>query len=257
MYKLHSYEKRKENNKNNILLRGIETSAKLFSRETLRIAGVTVFKYHTKMIMIMKKFVLLIVSIFLIIYCKQKVNIDIKEYYVYTRGYNLQNNGIEKEKSKVKIINYPNSKLFIYKLEKINNSIDTLKFEKNKVSFGGVILLKIDSKKIKLNDFLINVDKYYYKDKRDYRGDEYLFLNKSNGLFFEEILSSGFFIEYDIKKYNEIHKEIVNEGIIDRKLFKKGPFEIEFPNFYKYPQLNNIDSIREDNKWRYFFKNKK
>jgi hypothetical protein len=201
------------------------------------------------------KNILFLISIILFLSCNQKIKEDYKECFIYSRIYNLQNQGIDKEKIIIKIVTENNSKSFIYNLDKVNGSIDTLKLINNKVLLNNVILKKVDTRYLDYNNSLIAVDKYLYQPKNQHGSNCYYFLNKNEGLFFMESLNSGVFIEFDIKKYYLIHKAIVNKAIINNQLnFKKGSFELEFPSFYKYPELNMLDSIKEGNRWRYFYK---
>ncbi|WP_281323479.1 hypothetical protein [Flavobacterium aestivum] len=201
------------------------------------------------------KNVLTLISIILIFSCKQKEKENFKEYRIHSRTYNLQNKGIDKNEIKMKIVTKDNSKFFIYNLNKIDGSIDSLKLNNNNIFLNNVLLKKIDTKRLDLNGSFIVVDKYFYQPKNNHGSSCYYFLNKNNGLFFMENLNSGLFIEFDIKKYNSIHKAIVNGTIITNQLnFKKGPNELKLPNYYKYPELNTLDSIKEGNRWRYFYK---
>ena len=205
----------------------------------------------------MKKNKLLIVSVlFLLLCCKNNDKQNIENYSFFNRIYNFQNKYVNKYKIKVKVISDRTNKKFIYSDNETKNS-DTLKFINGNVYMSKILLKKIDTKEIKISNSIIKVDKYFYQDlKKDFRMDKYYYLNRDLGFILSEYLFSGSFVEYNINRYNSLHKQILNGAILSNKLgYKKGSFELEFPKYVKYPELNMMDSIKDGKYWRYFIKN--
>lgn len=167
--------------------------------------------------------------VFLITFsCTQKEKKHYSEYVIEARNFNFTSAYVSKYNVKVERIKANNSDTFIY----FADYIDTLEIKNNKVYFRNILLKRIDSRNIKLDDTIFRIDKYYFKNKGIHTYDMYIFINRENGLIFSEFLNSGHMTEYNTKMYNRIHR------LIALKLlnFKNGKFELKYAKRV-YPEL--------------------
>lgn len=188
-------------------------------------------------------FYLIVILIF--ISCKKEEKSFSKVLKFEVRNFYFARKYSSKKTSLLNIKKNKNQFFFIYP----NDYNDTLKIINQKMYFRNVLLKKIDSKRIKLNDSSIVVDKYFYKSNDSYADERYFFTNDQIGIIFEESIVYGHMTEYNIKKYNKIHKAIA----LRQLGFKNGKFELQFPKM-NYPDLSMMDSIKEGNRWKYFSK---
>lgn len=175
-------------------------------------------------------------TLLLISSCRQKNELVIEDYQIMTRNFNFQNESVNLFKQNVITKKTNDFMLFVYNTQKKNDSLKILK--NNKMYYMGVLLKKIDSKVLKINNSNFEIGKYYFESEKDYRTDCYLFINKEKGLIFIESLHSGTMTEFDILQFNSIQKAIA----LKRLGFKDGKFELQFAKM-NYPILKEEDKI--------------
>ncbi|MRX40070.1 hypothetical protein GJU43_12355 [Flavobacterium sp. LC2016-23] len=143
-------------------------------------------------------------------------NIEIRVFNFSTNSdrYELFNSEmIENEKN--------NEHYYVYKFDR---HIDTLRYFDNNVYFNSQILKKIDTQELVDNGKPLTISKYYFENKKNYKGDRYIFICNEEGIVFIESLNSGTMIEFDVKKFSKIHKKIA----LKKVGFKDGPFELQY-----------------------------
>jgi hypothetical protein len=175
----------------------------------------------------MKNFLHLIFASLLFIISCQNTKTEMSNKIIKVRVFNFVSNKYEVFSAQKKMIRTQNENYFIYDFDKKN---DTLKFIDNQIYYKGQNLNKLDVKTINVNGNLISITKCFFKNKRDFRGDKYLFVNDKIGLIFIHN-SYGNMYEYDIKENSFMHKNIA----LNKLNFKDGDFEI------KYAKMNYLD----------------
>lgn len=155
---------------------------------------------------------------------------EISTEIIRVRVFSFTKNKNEIFNAQKKVIKTSNEYSYIYNFDKHN---DTLKFIKDNIYFKGKKLKEIDTKDIVINGNYYSVSKCFFENKKDFRGDKYLFINKELGLIFVHD-SYGNMYEYDIKKYKFLHKNIA----LNRFNFKNGDFEIKYLKM-DYPKLKD------------------
>jgi hypothetical protein len=139
---------------------------------------------------------------------------------IQIRVFNVGSKKISFLESKKIVIKSNDRTVYKYHSNDFNDSIE---FVQDKIFFRGSQLKIIDIKCVVFNKKSYEISKCFYEKKRDFRGDCYLYVNEELGLIFGEQLFTGNIIEYEPRKYNQIHQEIM----FNKMSFKKGSFEID------------------------------
>lgn len=130
--------------------------------------------------------------------------------------------------SKITIIENHNKKIFIYESD---NYKDTLLIQDNTFYYRGQLLKEIDKKDLSFDNKNFILYKFLFEQKRGLT-DLHLYIEKENGILFQENLFTGTMTEYDIKKFHDLHKKIA----LKEFHFKDGPFEAVLP-YRNYPEI--------------------
>ncbi|MFB9080277.1 hypothetical protein ACFFLS_11710 [Flavobacterium procerum] len=162
----------------------------------------------------------------LILSCKERKELSVENYLITNRMFNFQIEYSNTFKQRVTIMQQNDCKIFIYHDMESGKNYSLKILNNHNIIYRGVQIKKVDSKFFKINNSSFDLTKYYFEDKKDYRRDSYLFINNENGIVFTESLNWGTMAEYDIKKFNKIHKLIA----LKQLGFKDGEFELEYAN---------------------------